>query len=226
MLKKFREELKSKTAQLREDNLKAREERKTHTADFLKEAREKISSETEALRKEFSKEHQEIIAGLKVSSGDLKKVLADSEKSRTDSEKNRKSAAPVGKVIAKKSPKTAVVKPHVKKEHIKEESKAVHEVKKEDLVQEVTKAIAEESNNEQPTHQEVKVVEEVKKEYTNEQLKKKILALVKKHADDGIRVGEMEEAIGVSKLILGRLAKEMYEEEEIGNENSRYFPIQ
>ncbi len=255
MLKSFREKLAADTAQLRESTKKSREERSAQTAEtlkgfrkelaskigveskrlfteigkakeerkkevdqMLKNFREELSSETDTMMKNFKEEHKKLIDELKASSLELKSSLADAEKNRMsnynemmgqirDQLKNifdyvegllaeSNAAIKQKKNKTKKVPKTAPAKIHVKEEQ--------HEV------------VAEEEST--PT-------EESKKEYGHEELKKMILDLVKKHPEDGIKVKEMEDAIGVSKLLLGKIAKEMYEEEEIGNENGRYYPL-
>jgi len=69
------------------------------------------------------------------------------------------------------------------------------------------------------------VIEEEEEEVTPEMdLDEKILQFIKKHPE-GIRVGDMEEPLGVTRMRLGVIAKKLLEEGKIRKEEKMYFPL-
>ena len=74
---------------------------------------------------------------------------------------------------------------------------------------------------------EVKVrpVKEAIKEVSPEmKLEKKVLKFIEKHPK-GVKVGDMEEPIGVAKTRLGVIAKKLLEEGKVNKEENLYFPL-
>jgi predicted transcriptional regulator of viral defense system len=55
-------------------------------------------------------------------------------------------------------------------------------------------------------------------------LDEKILQFIKKHPK-GVRVGDMEETLGVVRMRLGVIAKKLLEEGKIRKEENMYFPL-
>jgi uncharacterized protein YukE len=72
----------------------------------------------------------------------------------------------------------------------------------------------------------VKTVEEaIEEEVTPEMdLDEKILQFIDKHPE-GVRVGDMEETLGVVRMRLGVIAKKLLEEGKIRKEENMYFPL-
>ena len=57
-------------------------------------------------------------------------------------------------------------------------------------------------------------------------LEDEILQLVKKYPHEGLKVGEMEEVLKVSKLKLGKIAKGLLDEDKVRKVEGKYFPPQ
>ena len=55
-------------------------------------------------------------------------------------------------------------------------------------------------------------------------LEEKILAYISKHKKDGVKIGEMEGPLGVTKMKLGKLAKTLMEKGKLRKEKNVYFP--
>jgi Zn-dependent oligopeptidase len=69
------------------------------------------------------------------------------------------------------------------------------------------------------------VIEEEEEEVTPEiDLDEKILQFIDKHPE-GVRVGDMEETLGVVRMRLGVIAKKLLEEGKIRKEENMYFPL-
>lgn len=69
------------------------------------------------------------------------------------------------------------------------------------------------------------VIEKEEEEVTPEMdLDEKILQFIKKHPK-GVRVGDMEETLGVVRMRLGVIAKKLLEEGKIRKEENMYFPL-
>ena len=52
-----------------------------------------------------------------------------------------------------------------------------------------------------------------------------VMKYIAKHAkDEGVKIGEMEEPLGVIRLKLGKVVKELLEQGKVRKENNRYFP--
>ncbi|MDP2960613.1 MAG: hypothetical protein Q8N71_04235, partial [candidate division Zixibacteria bacterium] len=69
------------------------------------------------------------------------------------------------------------------------------------------------------------VIEEEEKEAPPEMdLDEKILQFINKHPE-GVRVGDMEETLGVVRMRLGVIAKKLLEEGKIRKEENMYFPL-
>jgi len=68
-------------------------------------------------------------------------------------------------------------------------------------------------------------IEEKEEEVTPDMdLDEKILQFIKKHPK-GVRVGDMEETLGVVRMRLGVIAKKLLEEGKIRKEENMYFPL-
>jgi gas vesicle protein len=68
-------------------------------------------------------------------------------------------------------------------------------------------------------------IEEIEEEVTPDMdLDEKILQFIKKHPK-GVRVGDMEETLGVVRMRLGVIAKKLLEEGKIRKEENMYFPL-
>jgi len=100
--------------------------------------------------------------------------------------------------------------PIVEKKAIKEEAKAAPVVEKPKVEYSVVEKIEEKPES------ETLVVS----------LENKILELIEKNPHEGLRVGEMEEIIKVSKLKLGKIAKAMLDEGKVRKVDGKYFPPQ
>jgi len=71
----------------------------------------------------------------------------------------------------------------------------------------------------------IEEIEEIEEEVTPEMdLDEKILQFIKKHPN-GVKVGEMEEPLGVTRMRLGVIAKKLLEEGKIRKEEKMYFPL-
>jgi gas vesicle protein len=69
------------------------------------------------------------------------------------------------------------------------------------------------------------VIEEEEEEVTPEMdLDEKMLQFIKKHPK-GVRVGDMEETLGVVRMRLGVIAKKLLEEGKVRKEGNMYFPL-
>lgn len=69
------------------------------------------------------------------------------------------------------------------------------------------------------------VIEEEEKEASPEMdIDEKILQFIKKHPN-GVKVGEMEEPLGIVRMRLGVIAKKLLEEGKIRKEDKMYFPL-
>ena len=69
------------------------------------------------------------------------------------------------------------------------------------------------------------VIEEEEEEVTPEMdLDEKILQFINKHPE-GVKVGDMEEPLGVTRMRLGVIAKKLLEEGKIRKEEKMYFPL-
>jgi len=69
------------------------------------------------------------------------------------------------------------------------------------------------------------VKEAIKEEVSPEmKLEKKVLKFIEKHPD-GVKVGDMEEALGVARTRLGIIAKRLLEEGKVSKEGNMYFPL-
>lgn len=55
-------------------------------------------------------------------------------------------------------------------------------------------------------------------------LEKKVLKFIKKHTE-GVKVGDMEEALGVPRIKLGVIAKKLLDEGAVRKEGNMYFPL-
>ncbi len=68
-------------------------------------------------------------------------------------------------------------------------------------------------------------IEEEEKEVPPEaELEKKVLKFIKKHPE-GVKVGDMEEPLGVARTRLGVIAKRLLEEGKVSKEGNMYFPL-
>jgi gas vesicle protein len=73
--------------------------------------------------------------------------------------------------------------------------------------------------------EELKPVEEVEEEVTPEmKLEKKVLKFIEKHPK-GVKVGDMEETLGVARTRLGVIAKKLLDEGKVRKEENMYFPL-
>ena len=69
------------------------------------------------------------------------------------------------------------------------------------------------------------VTEAIKEEVSPEmKLEKKVLKFIEKHPK-GVKVGDMEEPIGVASTSLGKIAKRLLEEGKVSKEENLYFPL-
>ena len=77
-----------------------------------------------------------------------------------------------------------------------------------------------------PVKEAVKeVIEEEEEEVTPEiDLDEKVLQFIDKHPE-GVRVGDMEEPLGVARMRLGVIAKKLLEEGKVRKEGTMYFPL-
>ncbi|MCG2815607.1 MAG: hypothetical protein L6425_06720 [Candidatus Aminicenantes bacterium] len=108
------------------------------------------------------------------------------------------------------------------------EVKTVEEVK----VRPVEKPIEEIAVEEMPPEEEVKVrpVEEANEEVAEEEmppemsLEERVLEFINRHSK-GVRVGEMEEPLGVVRTRLGAIAKKLLNEGKVRKEEKLYFPL-
>lgn len=71
------------------------------------------------------------------------------------------------------------------------------------------------------------VVEEAKEEEvpTEISLEERVLEFIERHPE-GVRVGDMEEPLGVTRLRLGRIAKSLLNEGKVRKEDNLYFPLE
>ena len=72
----------------------------------------------------------------------------------------------------------------------------------------------------------VRPVEEAIKEEVSPEMKleKKVLKFIEKHPK-GVKVGDMEEPLGVASTSLGKIAKRLLEEGKVSKEENLYFPL-
>jgi len=71
----------------------------------------------------------------------------------------------------------------------------------------------------------IEEIEEIEEEVTTEMdIDEKILQFIKKHPN-GVKVGEMEEPLGIVRMRLGVIAKKLLEEGKIRKEDKMYFPL-
>lgn len=73
-------------------------------------------------------------------------------------------------------------------------------------------------------------IEEEEKEVSSEmdlekleKLEKKVLKFIEKHS--GVKVGDMEEPLGVNRMTLGQIAKKLLSEGKVRKEENLYFPL-
>jgi phage-related tail protein len=69
-------------------------------------------------------------------------------------------------------------------------------------------------------------VEEIEEEEVSPEaeLEEKVLEFIEEHPE-GVKVGDMEEPLGVARTILGKVAKKLLEEGKVRKEENLYFPL-
>ncbi|MBU0558528.1 MAG: hypothetical protein KKG93_02925 [Bacteroidetes bacterium] len=67
------------------------------------------------------------------------------------------------------------------------------------------------------------IEEEVSSEMSLEKLEKKVLKFIEKHS--GVKIGDMEEPLGVNRMTLGQIAKKLLDEGKVRKEENLYFPL-
>lgn len=68
-------------------------------------------------------------------------------------------------------------------------------------------------------------IEEMEEEVTPEMdLEEKVLEFIERHSE-GVKVGDMEEPLGVNRMILGQVAKRLLKKGDVRREGNIYFPL-
>jgi len=238
--KEMADKLKADLAKGEEERLKGEEERlkdfKTMMADIQKAVKE-IETYVKNKLKEFSDTHADMSEELKKELAkyvnDLvnttKELMANNKKlmgniQARQKERNaevadlleafkteREKMAANWQALTAKMAKKRGIKPEVEVEvKVRPVEEAVEEV-----VEEAKEEVVEE------------VVEEAKEEEvpTEISLEERVLEFIERHPE-GVRVGDMEEPLGVTRLRLGRIAKSLLNEGKVRKEDNLYFPLE
>jgi len=77
---------------------------------------------------------------------------------------------------------------------------------------------------------EEEVIKEAAKEVEKEEappemdIEEKVLGFIKNHPE-GVRVGEMESALGATRMRLGAISKKLLDEGKVRKEENLYYPL-
>ena len=244
--KEMADKLKADLAKGEEERLKGEEERlkdfKTMMADIQKAVKEietyvknklKEFSDTHAdmseeLKKELAKYVNDLVNTTKELMGNNKKLMGNiqaRQKERNaevadllEAFKNeREKMAANWQALATKMAKKRGIKPEV------EQALTAKMAKKRGIKPEVEVEV-----KVRPVEEAVEeVVEEAKEEEvpTEISLEERVLEFIERHPE-GVRVGDMEEPLGVTRLRLGRIAKSLLNEGKVRKEDNLYFPLE
>jgi len=251
--KEMADKLKADLAKGEEERLKGEEERlkdfKTMMADIqkavkeietyvknkLKEFSDAHADMSEELKKELAKYVNDLVNTTKELMGNNKKLMGNIqarqkernaevadllEAFKTEREKmaaNWQALTANWQALTAKMAKKRGIKPEVeqaltakmaKKRGIKPEVEVEVKVRP---VEEVVEEVVEEAKE-----------EEVPPEIS---LEERVLDFIERHPE-GVRVGNMEEPLGVTKLRLGKIAKSLLNEGKVRKEDNLYFPLE
>ena len=76
----------------------------------------------------------------------------------------------------------------------------------------------------EPKEKQVSIPEALEPKEKQVSTEEKVLEFIEKHPE-GVRVGEMEEPLGVLRMKLGRIAKKLLDEGKLRKEENLYFPL-
>lgn len=176
----------------------------TYVANKLKEFSDAHAGMSEELKKMLTQYVDDMVKATKQLMGDIQKrqkernaEVADLlETFKTEREKMAANWQALTATMAKKKGIKPKVEAEVKVRPVKEAIEAIKEV-----------------------------IEEEEEEVTPDMgLDEKILQFIDKHPE-GVRVGDMEETLGVVRMRLGVIAKKLLEEGKIRKEENMYFPL-
>ena len=216
MIEGIQKEHKEMADKLKADLAKGEGERlkdfKTMMADIQKAIKE-IETYVKNKLKEFSDAHADMSAELKKDLAEyVAGIVSETKRLLKDYEDESKKMAANWQALAAKMAKKKGIKPMAEAEvKVRPVKEAIEELKKEEVpVEEVVE----------------EVVKEAKEEVAPEiSLEEKVLEFIKRHPE-GVRVGNMEEPLGVTKLRLGKIAKSLLNEGKVRKEDNLYFSLE
>lgn len=233
--KEMADKLKADLAKGEEERLKGEEERlkdfKTMMADIQKAVKE-IETYVKNKLKEFSDAHADMSEELKK---ELAKYVNDLVNTTKELMGNNKKL--MGNIQARQKERNAEVADLLEAFKTEREKMAANWQALTANWQALTAKMAKKRGIKPEVEVEVKVrpveevVEEVVEEAKEEEvppeisLEERVLDFIERHPE-GVRVGNMEEPLGVTKLRLGKIAKSLLNEGKVRKEDNLYFPLE
>jgi len=222
-LKEFNTAHAEMAANLRDGLAKGETERLKDFESMMAEIRKVIKdSETDIKNKlkEFSAARADMSAQIKKDLAEyVSGVVSETENLLKDYREEREKMAANWQTLTAKMAKKGGIKPRVEAEvKVRTVEEAVEEEKPpiEEVVEEEKPPIEEVVEEEKPPIEEV--VEEEKP------LEEKIVEFIERHPE-GVRIGDMEEPMGIPRTRLGVIAKSLLVEGKVRKEGVMYFPL-
>ena len=243
--KDMADKLKADLAKGEEDRIKAfklmmaniRKEIKdieTYVKNKLKEFDDAHADMSEELKKALAEYVDDMVAATNKLMGDIQKrqternaEVADLlEVFKTEREKMSAYWQALIATMAKKRGIRPEVDVEVKARPVEEAIEEMEEEEEEEEEEEVTPEMdLEEEVKARPVEEAIEEMEEEEEEVTPEMgLEEEVLQFINEHSG-GVRVGDMEEPLGVARTRLGVIAKRLLGEGKVRKEENLYFPL-